>query len=160
MKHIKILKLIAIISVFILFSCKQKNRIEKEKIDGFIVEKIFKNDTLTESKSFNQKNILEYHFIYNKRGKIEKVTEYYENGKIKTVSTLDKEPYYYLDIGYFPNGKVEHEGSISYIKKKKYRIGWFIFYNKNEKVHSIVEFDNDGNGNEWVVEKKMVEGNK
>lgn len=142
-------------SSFLLLSCGKKDRIEKRQVNDFIVESVFKNDTLISSKSINKKtNTLEYDFAYNKKGLITKVNEYYKNGKIKTISTLDKEPYYYLDIGYYLNGNIEHEGSISYIKQTKYRIGWWIFYNKNGTVNSMVEFDNDGKGNEWVVQKK------
>ncbi|WP_027385139.1 hypothetical protein [Chryseobacterium gregarium] len=55
---------------------------------------------------------------------------------------------------------MEHEGSISYINQTKYRISWWIFYNKNGTVNSRVEFDNDGKGNEWVVQKRVVQAEK
>lgn len=142
--------------LFLLFSCRKKDRIEREQINGFVIEKHFINDTITNSRSINQKtNTLEYDFTYNKKGNIIKLVEYYKSGKVKTISTLDQEPYYYLDVGYYSDGKLEHEGSISYIKQKKYRISWWIFYNKNGTVNSMVEFDNDGKGNEWVVQKKL-----
>lgn len=161
MKFKKLINLLLFVSLFLLFSCRKKDRVEKEQINGFVIEKVFKNDTIVSSKSINEKtNILEYDFSYNKKGNITKITEYYTSGKVKTVSTLDKEPYYYLDVGYYPNGKLEHEGSISYIKQTKYRISWWIFYNKNETVNSMVEFDNDGKGNEWVVQKKVIEAEK
>ncbi|SHF82102.1 hypothetical protein [Chryseobacterium sp. OV279] len=160
MKVINTIGLVSI-SLFTLFSCRKKDRVEKEQTYSFIIEKKIKNDTLVSSRSINRKtNTLEYDFVYNKKGTIIKATEYYKNGKVKTISTLDKEPYFYLDIGYYPDGKLEHEGSISYIKQTKYRIGWWIFYNKNGTVNSMVEFDNDGKGNEWVIQKKIVEAQK
>lgn len=150
-----------IVSLFLFFSCRKKDRVEKEEINGFVIEKIFKNDTIASSRSINQKtNTLEYDFTYNKNGNVTKIIEYYKNGAVKTVSTIDKEPYYYLDIGYYSDGKLEHEGSVSYIKQTKYRIGWWIFYNKNGSVNSMVEFDNDGKGNEWIIQKKVVEPEK
>jgi len=159
------MKIIKLIILFILlisfFSCKNKNRVEKEEINEFIVEKKFENDTIISSRSINKRdNVLEYDFNYNKKGIITKVIEYYKNGKVKTISTLDKEPYFYLDKGYYPNGKLEHEGSVSYINQKKYRIGWWIFYNNNGTVNSIIEFDNDEKGNEWIVQKKDVKAEK
>lgn len=62
--------------------------------------------------------------------------------------------------GFHPDGKMEHEGSIRYIDQTKYRISWRIFYNKNGTVNSRVEFDNAGKGNEWVVQKRVVQAEK
>ncbi len=57
------------ISLLLLFSGRKKDSIEREQINGFIIEKNFKNNSMASSKSINEKtNIPEYECIYNKPG--------------------------------------------------------------------------------------------
>lgn len=87
-----------LIVLFIIISCKKdSDRIEIDNIDGYKVEKKFKNDTLVSSKTYDG-DMLIWEILYNKNGIVKKATEFYPTGSIKSVSTLQKEPNYYYDI--------------------------------------------------------------
>ena len=155
------LKVILICMGLLILSCKEKARtgIEIKESGDYILEIKRKNDTLISSRTYDRKTSkLLYDFYYNKKGITDYVVEYYENGQIKNTSKLVKEPYVnvYLDVGYFINGVMEHEGCVNYINGKKYREGWWIFYDENGSVEGMVEFANDGKGNEWVLQKRDV----
>ena len=87
-----------LIVLFIIISCKKdSDRIEIDNIDGYKVEKKFKNNTLVSSKTYDG-DMLIWEILYNKNGIVKKATEFYPTGSIKSVSTLQKEPNYYYDI--------------------------------------------------------------
>ena len=82
-------KIMILVLSLVLISCKKKDRIEIDNIDGYKVEKKFKNDTLVSSKTYDG-DMLIWEMLYNKNGITEKATEFYPTGSIKSVSTLQK----------------------------------------------------------------------
>ena len=98
-------KIIILILSLVLISCEKKDRIEIDNIDGYKVEKKFKNDTLVSSKTYDG-DMLIWEMLYNKNGITEKATEFYPTGSIKSVSTLQKEPNHYYDIEYYESPEI------------------------------------------------------
>ena len=96
-------KIVFFVLSLVLISCEKKDRIEIDNIDGYKVEKKFKNDTLVSSKTYDG-DILIWEVLYNKNGIAKKATEFYPTGSIKSVSTLQKEPNHYYDIEYYESG--------------------------------------------------------
>lgn len=148
-----------IIVLFIIISCKKdSDRIEIDNIDGYKVEKKFKNDTLVSSKTYDG-DILIWEILYNKNGITEKATEFYPTGSIKSVSTLQKEPNHYYDIEYYESGEKQMMGESDFIKSKQYRLrrGAAIFYTKQQKISSILVFFNDGKEKEYLVRETILD---
>ena len=135
-----------LIVLFIIISCKKdSDRIEIDNIDGYKVEKKFKNNTLVSSKTYDG-DMLIWEILYNKNGIVKKATEFYPTGSIKSVSTLQKEPNYYYDIEYYESGEKQMMGESNLIKSRQSRLrrGAAIFYTKQQKISSILVFFNDG----------------
>ncbi len=148
-----------LIVLFIIISCKKdSDRIEIDNIDGYKVEKKFKNDTLVSSKTYDG-DILIWEILYNKNGITEKATEFYPTGSIKSVSTLQKEPNYYYDIEYYESGEKQMIGESNLIKSRQSRLrrGAAIFYTKQQKISSILVFFNDGKEKEYLVRETILD---
>ena len=148
-----------LIVLFIIISCKKdSDRIEIDNIDGYKVEKKFKNDTLVSSKTYDG-DILIWEVLYNKNGITEKATEFYPTGSIKSVSTLQKEPNYYYDIEYYESGEKQMMGESNLIKSRQSRLrrGAAIFYTKQQKISSILVFFNDGKEKEYLVRETILD---
>ena len=148
-----------IIVLFIIISCKKdSDRIEIDNIDGYKVEKKFKNNTLVSSKTYDG-DMLIWEMLYNKNGITEKATEFYPTGSIKSVSTLQKEPNHYYDIEYYESGEKQMMGESDFIKSKQYRLrrGAAIFYTKQQKISSILVFFNDGKEKEYLVRETILD---
>ena len=148
-----------IIVLLIIISCKKdSDRIEIDNIDGYKVEKKFKNDTLVSSKTYDG-DILIWEILYNKNGITKKATEFYPTGSIKSVSTLQKEPNHYYDIEYYESGEKQMMGESDFIKSKQYRLrrGAAIFYTKQQKISSILVFFNDGKEKEYLVRETILD---
>ena len=148
-----------LIVLFIIISCKKdSDRIEIDNIDGYKVEKKFKNDTLVSSKTYDG-DMLIWEMLYNKNGITEKATEFYPTGSIKSVSTLQKEPNHYYDIEYYESGEKQMMGESDFIKSKQYRLrrGAAIFYTKQQKISSILVFFNDGKEKEYLVRETILD---
>ena len=148
-----------LIVLFIIISCKKdSDRIEIDNIDGYKVEKKFKNDTLVSSKTYDG-DMLIWEVLYNKNGITEKATEFYPTGSIKSVSTLQKEPNHYYDIEYYESGEKQMMGESDFIKSKQYRLrrGAAIFYTKQQKISSILVFFNDGKEKEYLVRETILD---
>ena len=148
-----------LIVLFIIISCKKdSDRIEIDNIDGYKVEKKFKNDTLVSSKTYDG-DMLIWEMLYNKNGITEKATEFYPTGSIKSVSTLQKEPNYYYDIEYYESGEKQMIGESNLIKSRQSRLrrGAAIFYTKQQKISSILVFFNDGKEKEYLVRETILD---
>lgn len=148
-----------LIVLFIIISCKKdSDRIEIDNIDGYKVEKKFKNDTLVSSKTYDG-DMLIWEMLYNKNGITEKATEFYPTGSIKSVSTLQKEPNYYYDIEYYESGEKQMMGESNLIKSRQSRLrrGAAIFYTKQQKISSILVFFNDGKEKEYLVRETILD---
>ena len=148
-----------IIVLFIIISCKKdSDRIEIDNIDGYKVEKKFKNDTLVSSKTYDG-DILIWEMLYNKNGITKKATEFYPTGSIKSVSTLQKEPNHYYDIEYYESGEKQMMGESDFIKSRQSRLrrGAAIFYTKQQKISSILVFFNDGKEKEYLVRETILD---
>lgn len=148
-----------LIVLFIIISCKKdSDRIEIDNIDGYKVEKKFKNDTLVSSKTYDG-DILIWEILYNKNGITEKATEFYPIGSIKSVSTLQKEPNHYYDIEYYESGEKQMMGESDFIKSRQSRLrrGAAIFYTKQQKISSILVFFNDGKEKEYLVRETILD---
>ena len=148
-----------IIVLFIIISCKKdSDRIEIDNIDGYKVEKKFKNDTLVSSKTYDG-DMLIWEMLYNKNGITEKATEFYPTGSIKSVSTLQKEPNHYYDIEYYESGEKQMMGESDFIKSRQSRLrrGAAIFYTKQQKISSILVFFNDGKEKEYLVRETILD---
>ena len=148
-----------LIVLFIIISCKKdSDRIEIDNIDGYKVEKKFKNDTLVSSKTYDG-DILIWEILYNKNGITEKATEFYPTGSIKSVSTLQKEPNHYYDIEYYESGEKQMMGESDFIKSRQSRLrrGAAIFYTKQQKISSILVFFNDGKEKEYLVRETILD---
>lgn len=148
-----------LIVLFIIISCKKdSDRIEIDNIDGYKVEKKFKNNTLVSSKTYDG-DILIWEMLYNKNGITEKATEFYPTGSIKSVSTLQKEPNYYYDIEYYESGEKQMMGESNLIKSRQSRLrrGAAIFYTKQQKISSILVFFNDGKEKEYLVRETILD---
>ena len=148
-----------LIVLFIIISCKKdSDRIEIDNIDGYKVEKKFKNDTLVSSKTYDG-DILIWEMLYNKNGITKKATEFYPTGSIKSVSTLQKEPNHYYDIEYYESGEKQMMGESDFIKSRQSRLrrGASIFYTKQQKISSILVFFNDGKEKEYLVRETILD---
>lgn len=148
-----------LIVLFIIISCKKdSDRIEIDNIDGYKVEKKFKNDTLVSSKTYDG-DMLIWEMLYNKNGITEKATEFYPTGSIKSVSTLQKEPNHYYDIEYYESGEKQMMGESDFIKSRQSRLrrGAAIFYTKQQKISSILVFFNDGKEKEYLVRETILD---
>lgn len=148
-----------LIVLFIIISCKKdSDRIEIDNIDGYKVEKKFKNDTLVSSKTYDE-DMLIWEMLYNKNGITEKATEFYPTGSIKSVSTLQKEPNHYYDIEYYESGEKQMMGESDFIKSRQSRLrrGAAIFYTKQQKISSILVFFNDGKEKEYLVRETILD---
>ena len=148
-----------IIVLFIIISCKKdSDRIEIDNIDGYKVEKKFKNNTLVSSKTYDG-DMLIWEVLYNKNGIAKKATEFYPTGSIKSVSTLQKEPNYYYDIEYYESGEKQMMGESNLIKSRQSRLrrGAAIFYTKQQKISSILVFFNDGKEKEYLVRETILD---
>lgn len=148
-----------IIVLFIIISCKKdSDRIEIDNIDGYKVEKKFKNNTLVSSKTYDR-DMLIWEILYNKNGIVKKATEFYPTGSIKSVSTLQKEPNYYYDIEYYESGEKQMMGESNLIKSRQSRLrrGAAIFYTKQQKISSILVFFNDGKEKEYLVRETILD---
>ena len=148
-----------LIVLFIIISCKKdSDRIEIDNIDGYKVEKKFKNDTLVSSKTYDG-DMLIWEMLYNKNGITEKATEFYPTGSIKSVSTLQKEPNHYYDIEYYESGEKQMMGESNLIKSRQSRLrrGAAIFYTKQQKIISILVFFNDGKEKEYLVRETILD---
>ena len=148
-----------LIVLFIIISCKKdSDRIEIDNIDGYKVEKKFKNDTLVSSKTYDG-DILIWEILYNKNGIAKKATEFYPTGSIKSVSTLQKEPNHYYDIEYYESGEKQMMGESDFIKSRQSRLrrGAAIFYTKQQKISSILVFFNDGKEKEYLVRETILD---
>ena len=148
-----------LIVLFIIISCKKdSDRIEIDNIDGYKVEKKFKNDTLVSSKTYDG-DMLIWEVLYNKNGIAKKATEFYPTGSIKSVSTLQKEPNYYYDIEYYESGEKQMMGESNLIKSRQSRLrrGAAIFYTKQQKISSILVFFNDGKEKEYLVRETILD---
>ena len=148
-----------IIVLFIIISCKKdSDRIEIDNIDGYKVEKKFKNNTLVSSKTYDG-DMLIWEILYNKNGIVKKATEFYPTGSIKSVSTLQKEPNYYYDIEYYESGEKQMMGESNFIKSRQSRLrrGAAIFYTKQQKISSILVFFNDGKEKEYLVRETILD---
>lgn len=148
-----------LIVLFIIISCKKdSDRIEIDNIDGYKVEKKFKNNTLVSSKTYDG-DMLIWEMLYNKNGITEKATEFYPTGSIKSVSTLQKEPNYYYDIEYYESGEKQMMGESNLIKSRQSRLrrGAAIFYTKQQKIYSILVFFNDGKEKEYLVRETILD---
>ena len=148
-----------IIVLFIIISCKKdSDRIEIDNIDGYKVEKKFKNNTLVSSKTYDG-DMLIWEMLYNKNGITEKATEFYPTGSIKSVSTLQKEPNHYYDIEYYESGEKQMMGESDFIKSRQSRLrrGAAIFYTKQQKISSILVFFNDGKEKEYLVRETILD---
>ena len=148
-----------IIVLFIIISCKKdSDRIEIDNIDGYKVEKKFKNNTLVSSKTYDR-DMLIWEILYNKNGIVKKATEFYPTGSIKSVSTLQKEPNYYYDIEYYESGEKQIMGESNLIKSRQSRLrrGAAIFYTKQQKISSILVFFNDGKEKEYLVRETILD---
>ena len=148
-----------LIVLFIIISCKKdSDRIEIDNIDGYKVEKKFKNNTLVSSKTYDG-DMLIWEMLYNKNGITEKATEFYPTGSIKSVSTLQKEPNYYYDIEYYESGEKQMMGESNLIKSRQSRLrrGAAIFYTKQQKISSILVFFNDGKEKEYLVRETILD---
>ena len=148
-----------LIVLFIIISCKKdSDKIEIDNIDGYKVEKKFKNNTLVSSKTYDG-DILIWEMLYNKNGITEKATEFYPTGSIKSVSTLQKEPNYYYDIEYYESGEKQMMGESNFIKSRQSRLrrGAAIFYTKQQKISSILVFFNDGKEKEYLVREAILD---
>ena len=148
-----------IIVLFIIISCKKdSDRIEIDNIDGYKVEKKFKNNTLVSSKTYDG-DMLIWEMLYNKNGITEKATEFYPTGSIKSVSTLQKEPNHYYDIEYYESGEKQMMGESNLIKSRQSRLrrGAAIFYTKQQKISSILVFFNDGKEKEYLVRETILD---
>ena len=148
-----------LIVLFIIISCKKdSDRIEIDNIDGYKVEKKFKNDTLVSSKTYDG-DMLIWEILYNKNEITQKATEFYPTGSIKSVSTLQKEPNHYYDIEYYESGEKQMMGESDFIKSKQYRLrrGAAIFYTKQQKISSILVFFNDGKEKEYLVRETILD---
>ena len=151
-------KIVFFVLSLVLISCEKKDRIEIDNIDGYKVEKKFKNDTLVSSKTYDG-DILIWEILYNKNGITEKATEFYPTGSIKSVSTLQKEPNYYYDIEYYESGEKQMIGESNLIKSRQSRLrrGAAIFYTKQQKISSILVFFNDGKEKEYLVRETILD---
>ena len=148
-----------LIVLFIIISCKKdSDRIEIDNIDGYKVEKKFKNDTLVSSKTYDG-DMLIWEILYNKNGIVKKATEFYPTGSIKSVSTLQKEPNHYYDIEYYESGEKQMMGESDFIKSRQSRLrrGAAIFYTKQQKISSILVFFNDGKEKEYLVRETILD---
>lgn len=148
-----------LIVLFIIISCKKdSDRIEIDNIDGYKVEKKFKNNTLVSSKTYDG-DMLIWEVLYNKNRIAKKATEFYPTGSIKSVSTLQKEPNHYYDIEYYESGEKQMMGESDFIKSKQYRLrrGAAIFYTKQQKISSILVFFNDGKEKEYLVRETILD---
>lgn len=148
-----------LIVLFIIISCKKdSDRIEIDNIDGYKVEKKFKNNTLVSSKTYDG-DMLIWEILYNKNGIAKKATEFYPTGSIKSVSTLQKEPNYYYDIEYYESGEKQMMGESNLIKSRQSRLrrGAAIFYTKQQKISSILVFFNDGKEKEYLVRETILD---
>ena len=148
-----------LIVLFIIISCKKdSDRIEIDNIDGYKVEKKFKNNTLVSSKTYDG-DMLIWEMLYNKNGIAKKATEFYPTGSIKSVSTLQKEPNYYYDIEYYESGEKQMMGESNLIKSRQSRLrrGAAIFYTKQQKISSILVFFNDGKEKEYLVRETILD---
>ena len=148
-----------LIVLFIIISCKKdSDRIEIDNIDGYKVEKKFKNDTLVSSKTYDG-DMLIWEILYNKNGIVKKATEFYPTGSIKSVSTLQKEPNHYYDIEYYESGEKQMMGESNLIKSRQSRLrrGAAIFYTKQQKISSILVFFNDGKEKEYLVRETILD---
>lgn len=148
-----------LIVLFIIISCKKdSDRIEIDNIDGYKVEKKFKNNTLVSSKTYDE-DMLIWEVLYNKNGIAKKATEFYPTGSIKSVSTLQKEPNYYYDIEYYESGEKQMMGESNLIKSRQSRLrrGAAIFYTKQQKISSILVFFNDGKEKEYLVRETILD---
>ena len=148
-----------LIVLFIIISCKKdSDRIEIDNIDGYKVEKKFKNNTLVSSKTYDG-DMLIWEILYNKNGIVKKATEFYPTGSIKSVSTLQKEPNYYYDIEYYESGEKQMMGESNFIKSRQSRLrrGAAIFYTKQQKISSILVFFNDGKEKEYLVRETILD---
>ena len=148
-----------LIVLFIIISCKKdSDRIEIDNIDGYKVEKKFKNDTLVSSKTYDG-DMLIWEILYNKNGIAKKATEFYPTGSIKSVSTLQKEPNHYYDIEYYESGEKQMMGESDFIKSRQSRLrrGAAIFYTKQQKISSILVFFNDGKEKEYLVRETILD---
>ena len=148
-----------IIVLFIIISCKKdSDRIEIDNIDGYKVEKKFKNNTLVSSKTYDG-DMLIWEILYNKNGIVKKATEFYPTGSIKSVSTLQKEPNYYYDIEYYESGEKQMMGKSNLIKSRQSQLrrGAAIFYTKQQKISSILVFFNDGKEKEYLVRETILD---
>ena len=148
-----------LIVLFIIISCKKdSDRIEIDNIDGYKVEKKFKNNTLVSSKTYDG-DMLIWEVRYNKTGIATKATEFSQTGSIKSVSTLQKEPNHYYDIEYYESGEKQMMGESDFIKSKQYRLrrGAAIFYTKQQKISSILVFFNDGKEKEYLVRETILD---
>ena len=148
-----------LIVLFIIISCKKdSDRIEIDNIDGYKVEKKFKNNTLVSSKTYDG-DMLIWEVLYNKNGIAKKATEFYPTGSIKSVSTLQKEPNYYYDIEYYESGEKQMIGESNLIKSRQSRLrrGAAIFYTKQQKISSILVFFNDGKEKEYLVRETILD---
>ena len=151
-------KIVFFVLSLVLISCEKKDRIEIDNIDGYKVEKKFKNDTLVSSKTYDG-DMLIWEMLYNKNGITEKATEFYPTGSIKSVSTLQKEPNHYYDIEYYESGEKQMMGESDFIKSRQYRLrrGAAIFYTKQQKISSILVFFNDGKEKEYLVRETILD---
>ena len=148
-----------LIVLFIIISCKKdSDRIEIDNIDGYKVEKKFKNNTLVSSKTYDG-DMLIWEVLYNKNRIAKKATEFYPTGSIKSVSTLQKEPNYYYDIEYYESGEKQMIGESNLIKSRQSRLrrGAAIFYTKQQKISSILVFFNDGKEKEYLVRETILD---
>ena len=146
-------KIVFLVLSFVLISCEKKDRIEIDNIDGYKVEKKFKNNTLVSSKTYDG-DMLIWEILYNKNGIVKKAT-----GSIKSVSTLQKEPNYYYDIEYYESGEKQMMGESNLIKSRQSRLrrGAAIFYTKQQKISSILVFFNDGKEKEYLVRETILD---
>ena len=132
-----------IVLLFVVISCKKSNRIEIEYQGKYKIEKVYRNDSLISSKTFDNENLI--WFAKYKNGELQKGIEYYANQKNKIISELIKEPNHFLNTSYYENGKIKSKGESDYFNKNKFFLkrGGTIYYTKTGKIYEMMVFKND-----------------
>ena len=134
-------------SIFVLLlltvSCAKSDRIDIEYQDKYKIEKVYKNNRLISSKTFEDEKLI-WHAEY-KNGKLQKGIEYYPDQTVKTVSELIKSPNHFYNVLYRKNGKIKSKGESDFFMKDKtfLKRGGTIYYTEDGKISEIMVFEHN-----------------
>jgi len=136
-------KIYIILMLNLLFACSRKDRTEVETYGKYRMEKVFKDNILASSTTF-EGSIMVFYAEYSDDILV-KGTEYYPDQKVKAVHQLTKAPNHYTETKYRKNGAIRSQGESDRIIGSDIFLkrGGTIYYTENGKISEIMVFKND-----------------